>query len=255
MAPPKGGKTKFCCRVAHTAKVQYGTDVAFWPIEGGKRKILAELRAIHFDYFYNELQGNNYTGLSGQDILDNNFPSEEYRQLEAVSRADLFTNPNYGRLKIIDEPLEFNTYINHLKAVVNRYGVRLIIVDYLQLITDKTSRKSKSEIIGQAYQETLKFCNKYHVAFISPSQFKQEFIKDLNSGKDVDTRVGGGESSEIIRTPDVNIAFYGTPMDIENNRLTLLSVPSRVAKPFEPRQVFIDLGFSFFADGVWDQEG
>src|SRR5690606_36022227 len=129
MAPPKSGKSKFCYRATHTAKVTYGTNVAFWSQEGGKAKVMAELRAIHFDYYYNEQQGNNYTGLSGQNILDNDYPSEEYRELEAVSRADLFTNPNYGKLILIDEPLVYEDYINHLKAVVNRFGVRMVVVD------------------------------------------------------------------------------------------------------------------------------
>lgn len=252
MAPPKGGKSKLCYRLTHTAKVLYGTNIAFWTQEGSIDKVESELRAIHFDYYYNEQQGNNYTGLTGQDILDDNFPSDEYRELESVSKADLFTNPNYGKLIFIDQPLNYENYIDHLKAVVDRYGVRMILVDYLQLIKSKDGRKSKSEIIGRAYQETLAFTGKYQVAFISPSQFNQAFIKDLNSGKDIDTRIGGGESAEIVRTPDINIALYGTPEDIENNKLTLLSVPSRVASPFEPRDIFVDLGFCYYSDVTWD---
>lgn len=252
MAPPKGGKSKFCYRTAHTAKVMYGTNVVMWGKEGGKDKINAELRAIHFDHYYNEQQGNNYTGLSGQDILDDVFPSEEYRELEAISRVDFFTNPNYGEIVYIEEALQYETYIDHLKETVTRFGARLVIVDYLQLITSRDSRRGKSEIIGRAYQDTLSFVGKYQVAYISPSQFNQDFIKTLSSGKDTDTRIAGGESSEIVRTPDINLALYGTPADIDNNKLTLLSVPSRVAKPFEQKDIFVDLGFCYYSDVTWD---
>ncbi|WP_255294077.1 DNA helicase [Bacillus toyonensis] len=252
MAPPKSGKSKFCYRTVHSAKVMYKTNCAFWAREGNKDKVNAELRAIHFDHYYNKLQGNNYVGLSGQDILDDNFPSQEYRDLESISRADFFTNPNYGSLHYIEEDLLIETYIGHLTTVVERYGVKFIAVDYLQLIGSNDKRMSKSERVGQAYQDTLGFIGKYQIAYISPSQFKQEFIKELDKGGDMDTRLGGGESSEIIRTPDVNIALYGTPTDIDNNRLTLLSVPSRVARPFEQRDIFVDLGFCYYADITWE---
>lgn len=251
MAPPKGGKSKLLYRITHSGKVKFGTNVIFWSQEGSKEKVFAELRAIHFDYYYNVLENNNYTGLTGQMILDDDFPSDEYRELESISRADFFTNTNYGTLHLIDEPLNYETYINHLTSSVNRFGAKMVLIDYLQLMKSKSGKISKSEVIGRAYQESLGFTGKHQIAFISPSQFNQEFIKEINKGKDVDTRVGGGESAEIVRTPDVNIALYGTPTDIENNKLTLLSVPSRVAKPFEPTDIFVDLGFCYYRDITW----
>ena len=251
MAPPKGGKSKLCYRMTHSAKVKYGTNVAFWSQEGSGAKVMAELRAIHFDYYYNVLQGNNYTGLTGQSILDDVFPSEEFRELEAISRADFFTNTNYGTLHLIDQPLIAEDYKAHITAVIKQFGVKMILVDYLQLIKQRDNGKTKNQVIGDAYQETLGLTGKYQIAFVSPSQFNQSFIKDVNSGKEIDTRIGGGESSEIVRTPDVNIALYGTPMDIENNKLTLLSVPSRVASPFEPKDIFVDLGFCYYSDVTW----
>lgn len=251
MAPPKSGKSKICYRIAHTTKVLYGNNFAFWAVEGGSDKASAELRAIHFDYYYNVKGGMGYKELSGQEILDDDYPSVEYKELEQVSRADLFTNPNYGKIHYIEDDFKLETYIDSLNAVVTRFGSRLIIVDYLQHI-ESDSRKTKNEVIGEAYKSTLKFVKKHNVAFISPSQFNQTFLNELSKGKDVDTRLGGGESSEIVRTPDVNIALYGTPEDISNNKLTLLSIPSRIAKPFTPTDIFVDLAFCYFAEATWD---
>ncbi|MGF2714295.1 DnaB-like helicase C-terminal domain-containing protein [Bacillus cereus] len=251
MAPPKSGKSKFCYRAIHTARVKYGVNCGFWANEGGRKKAQAEMRAIHFDYYYNEKQGEEYAQLSGQDILDDNFPSQQYRELEAISRADLFTNPNHGKVIFIEEPLEIEHYIHQLTLATKRYNLKLIVVDYLQLMGSKGNKVSKNERIGTAYQQTLSFIGKYQVAFISPSQFKQEFLKEIDKGGDVDTRLGGGESAEIVRTPDVNIALYGTPTDIDNNKLSLLSIPSRVARPFEKRDIYVDLGYCFYSDINW----
>lgn len=247
-APPKSGKSKFCFRLAYISMTKYRQNIVFWPREGGTAKLMAELRVIHFHEYYNE-GADGGLSLDAMNILADEWPSPEIKQLEAVSRADLFASGKYGEAIMIDKPLLLETFEAEIKEAVNKGGCSSVYVDYLALIVSQHARLSKSEVIGSGYQRALTLCKDLNVAFFSPAQLKQEFIKAMVEGKDTDARIGGGESSEIVRTPDVNIALYSTPERLSlENELDLLSIPSRNAKAFERRTVYADLGKAYFSD-------
>ena len=244
-APTKGGKSKFCARLVHTAIVIYGVNVSVWAHEGGYKAWWAQLRAIHFEYLYirNKSAGEKVAPLSQKDILWGNYPSPEIRELEQASRLDLFTNPNYGVLNMIDRPFLTETFIDEIETSVQLNDSKLVVIDYLQLISS-ASKTSKNEGIGKAYQDLLAYCKKRNIAAISPSQFKQEFMSEMAKSKDGqnhEIRAAGGESSEIIRTPDINIALYATVEDLMRKKMTIMSVPSRLAEPFPDIEIYADL--------------
>lgn len=245
LAPTKGGKSKFCARIVHTAIVRYGVNVSVWAHEGGYKAWWAQLRAIHFEYLYirNKSAGEKVAPLSQKDILWGNYPSPEIRELEQASRLDLFTNPNYGVLNMIDRPFLTETFIDEIETSVQLNDSKLIVIDYLQLISS-ASKTSKNEGIGKAYQDLLAYCKKRNIAAISPSQFKQEFMNEMAKSKDGqnhEIRAAGGESSEIIRTPDINIALYATVEDLMRKKMTIMAVPSRLAEPFPDIEIYADL--------------
>ena len=254
MAPTKGGKSKFCFRTAHNVWVLHGNNIAFWPAEGGRKKCKAELRAIHFVYYWETLRGQDLGGktIDASNILFGNYESEELKEMEHESNADLENNPNYGTLTIIEKQLRNDSYMLTLEMIVEKHQPSMFFVDYLQLIegahTGPLATISKSERIGTAYQATLSFIKRKNIAFMTPAQMKQESIKELSKGQESDTRVMGGETSEIIRTPDFNIALYATPEDIENGTMTLKSIPSREAKPFSDYEIGVHLGYDYFYD-------
>ena len=79
---------------------------------------------------------------------------------------------------------------------------------------------------------------------ISPSQFTQDFMNEMAKSKDGqqhEVRTAGGESSEIIRTPDINIALYASTEDLIRREMTIMSVPSRLAEPFPDIKIYVDL--------------
>ena len=60
-------------------------------------------------------------------------------------------------------------------------------------------------------------------------------------GSSHEVRTAGGESSEIIRTPDINIALYSYIDDLMRKEMTIMSVPSRLASPFPSFKIYCDL--------------
>lgn len=245
MAPTKGGKSKFCARIAHICMVEYGNAVSIWAHEGGYEAWWAQMRAIHFEYLYirNKSAGEKVAPLSQKDILFGNYPSPEIKQLEEASRLDLFTNPNYGVMNMIDRPFKVETIIDEVETSVQLNDSKLVVVDYLQLISWE-GNKGKAEAIGNAYQKVLAYCKKRNVAVFSPSQFKQDSMDEMansKEGKVHELRTAGGESSEIIRTPDVNIALYASVEDLMRKKMTIMSIPSRLAEPYPDIDIYADL--------------
>lgn len=251
MAPTKGGKSKFCARTQHTAMVKYGRNVTVWPHEGGPKAWIAQLRAIHYEWFYIRNQGRtDLPRLSQKDILWGTYPSEEVKQLEMLSRQDLFTNPSYGKANLIDRPFKVETFIDEIETAVQLNNSSLVIIDYLQLIEWDSYTLSKNQAIGKAYQLALAYCKKRNIAIISPSQFKQEFMNEMAKSKDGqghEFRTAGGESSEIIRTPDINIALYASIDDLQRKEMTIKSIPSRLAEPHPDIKIYADLCSCVFA--------
>lgn len=255
MAPPKSGKSKLAFNLLHNVAVKHGNNVMMWPYEGGKEKATAEIRAIHFVYYWEEKRGIDLGTdmfVPAKDILYDTYKTQEQREMEEESNDDLFNNTEYGQIIFIEAPLKADTYIAKLESEIDKNKPKMIVVDYLQLIggasTGPLARQSKSERISQAYIETLALIKRKNVAFFSPAQMKQEAVKELSQGKESDTRVMGGESSEVIRTSDYNIALYGTPEDIRNGVETIKSIPSREAQPFPDLEIGIQLGYSYFYD-------
>lgn len=248
MAPPKAGKTKFTSRLAHNLAVVNGNNVTVWAREGGYKSWEAQSRAIHFDFQYNSKEADptkHYLGVTKEVIERDGFKDETLRKMELASALDLTSNKAYGRTQFIDRPFKVETFIDDVKTSVLSNKSKAVIIDYVQLIGWEGKSQSKAAAVGKAYQDLLALARDLNVAVITPSQFTQEFIKEMAKSQSSDgheLRVAGGESSEIVRTPDVNIALYATEADIRNNRMSFLSVPSRVAAPLGTFEVYCDLG-------------
>lgn len=252
IAPTKGGKSKFCTYLAHIIATQYGNNVVVWAHEGGPGMWLAQYRARHFDYTYNQNEPDitkRMYGVSQDTIFKNSFESDKLRNCEEASRTELFTNPDYGYIELIDRPFKLETFIDEIDTAVKLSNAKAIIIDYLQLITSDTN-KSKNEVIGTAYQKLLAYIKSHNIAAIVPGQFTQDFMNMVatkGSEGNFELRTSGGESSEVIRTPDVNIALYASAEDLMHKQMKLMSIPSRTSSPFPAFDIYADLGGVNFA--------
>lgn len=251
LAPAKAGKSKFCARVCHTTAVKYGVNVTVWAQEGGNEAWSAQMRAIHFDYTYNEgaAISDRKFGIDQDTILHDKFASQELKDLEMASKIDLASNTEYGVVDYIDRPFVVETFLDEIDTSVKENGSKLVIIDYLQLIESLNSRMSERERIAKAYKSLLNYCKKNNVAVLTPAQYKQEAIEALISKGNTDEsemRTAGGGSSEVFRTPDIILAFWASTADIRNNSMEILSVPCRFNKPFPKIPCYMDLGVCQF---------
>ncbi len=252
LAPTKGGKSKFCARLCHNI-LQNGHNVVVWAHEGGWYAWMCQMRAIHFDWYYNrdKIDRTQFkVGISQDIILNKKWRNEQQQVLEQTSRTDLFQREDFGYMEFIDRPFKVETFIDEIETAVARSGAKAVIIDYLQLIGWDTNKYSKSTAIGTAYQKLLDYARKRNVAVISPAQFTQDFMKELSrsdSKEGHETRTAGGESAEIVRTPDVNIALYASIDDLMRNHMQILSIPSRDYQPFPPVDIYCDLSVCMFA--------
>lgn len=259
LAPTKGGKSKFTTRMMHNMIIN-GTPVVVWAHEGGYAAWLAQLRAVHFDWVYNRKEPDitkHKLGVTQEVILRGNYPSEAIRQLEDASRVDLFTNPKYGKVTMVDAAFKVETFLDDIDTAVMQHGAKAVLVDYLQLITSNRVGASKPQIIGEAYQKALAYAKKKNVAFISPAQMTQDFMNEMaksKEGSSHELRTAGGETSEVIRTPDINIALYGSIEDIRAGSMKILSIPSRLCQPFPEIDIYCDLGICQFASLTADDD-
>mgnify|MGYP001625099748 CR=1 FL=1 len=246
LAPSKGGKSKFCARVCHTATVVYGNNVSVWAVEGGNEAWTAQMRAIHFDYCYNE--GVSYKekkyGVCQDMILKGTYPDNEIRDLESTSALDLAVNTEYGNIDFIDRPFNVETFLDDIDASVKANNSKLLIVDYLQLM-QTSGNKTERERVADAYKMLLGYCRKSNIAILTPAQYKQVSIDSFSNSKatdDLEVRTAGGVSAEVFRTPDIIISLWASTADLRNKRMKILSVPSRLAIPFPPIDCYADLG-------------
>lgn len=246
VAPTKGGKSKFCTRLAHTMLVKYGTDISVWAVEGGYKEWWAQLRAIHFEYMFirNMSEDMRVAPLSQEDIIYGRYPSEDMRRLEETSRLDLFTNPNYGVANMINRPFKLESFADDIDTSIKLNNSRALFIDYPQLIESDSSKISLSEMVKAVYKTLLRMTKARNMACINPAQYTQDFIKQMGSYKgesSPETRTAGGESSEIIRSADYNIALYASLDDLARNQMTVLSMPSRKSKSFPSFDMYADL--------------
>lgn len=255
----KAGKSRFMTYVIHNA-LMHGVNVVVWSIENGLKGWEGLIRARHFNYLYNKTDGSEGTRRFITDkMITNGKLSGELATREAASWLDLKSNTSYGKLTTIDAPFDLDNLIETLDSAVKQGGAQLVAVDYLQLIGSGTSgyRKSKAERIGDAYQKMLRYLHANRIAGLFPAQFKQSSISGLSSSStaelaNMETRDSGGESYEIIKTPDVNIGLVGSIEEIRQGHVTMISIPSRTSAPFDPIPLTVDFGSCTYVE---QQEG
>lgn len=247
MAPNKGGKSKFCARLAYTAMTKFGHNVTYWPAENGVGIDSSQLRAIHFDRMANDGKGIAEAKL-GVDWTVIEFDKWEkmghadWREVEYAYFQELRSNPEYGTIDYIDRKLDLDTFIEDIDISVKRNNSKLVVIDYLPRIS-YPSKMSRHEAIEKAYGLALDYAKRNNVAILTPAQIKQDYIESLSkTSEGVELRAAAGESSEVLKSADLSLMLWATTQDLANNRMQILSMPSRIASPLAPVELYTDLG-------------
>ena len=252
LAPAKGGKSRMATYILHNAVV-HGVPIVMWSIENGYKGWEALIRARHFDYFYNRnLTDGTTRKWVDDDSIRKGGMDAETKQIELASWTDLKSNHAYGKISSIDEEFTYDTFIEVLDNAVKTTGAKLVCIDYLQLVQG-IGAMSKHDTIASVYQKTLQYLKANKIAGIFPGQLKQQFTGSMGKMNaedmvNMELRDSAGESYEVIKTPDVNLALYANTEELKQGKMRILSIPSRNHKPFDPIELNCELGSCTFYD-------
>ncbi len=212
-ARPSVGKTAFALNLARNAAVEHHMPVAFFSLEMSAIQLAKRLMTTE-------------TGLSMDKIKGGvKLAEHEWTQLE-YKLKDLVKSPLY----IDDTPglplMEFRT---KLKTLVKNKGVRLVFVDYLQLMQGPKELRAMREQEVAAISRTLKQTAKeLNVPIIALSQLSRDAVKRTGgSGKPVlsDLRESGSIEQDadmviFIHRPDY-VGLSENPEDKEKTQIII----------------------------------
>ena len=165
-ARPSVGKTAFVLNVARNAAVDYHMPVAFFSLEMPAIQLANRMMVTE-------------TGLSADKIKGGqNLEPYEWKQLEEKLK-DLAKAPLY----IDDTPsLPVMEFRSKVKRLVKQKGVRLVIVDYLQLMQGPAELRGMREQEVAAISRTLKATAKeMNVPIIALSQLSRQAVQRTGS--------------------------------------------------------------------------
>ena len=166
-ARPSVGKTAFSLNLARNAAVDFHMPVAFFSLEMSSIQLAKRLMTSE-------------SGLSAEKIKGGKkLELYEWKQLEskisALSEAPLYIDDTPG--------IQLNEFRTKAKNLVKNKGVRLIFVDYLQLMQGPTELRGIREQEVAAISRTLKATAKeLDVPIIALSQLSRQAVQRQGSG-------------------------------------------------------------------------
>ena len=166
-ARPSVGKTAFSLNLARNAAVDHHMPVAFFSLEMAAIQLVNRLITSESGLHPDKIKG-------GIKLEDYEWQQLEYK-LKALSKAPLYIDDTPGL------PLmEFRT---KAKSLVKNKGVRLIIIDYLQLIQGPAELRGMREQEVAAISRTLKATAKeLNVPIIALSQLSRQAVQRQGGG-------------------------------------------------------------------------
>lgn len=228
-APPGAGKTRMALGVfAHRAAVLKGVNVLYFTLEQTEAEARAMLVARHVAYLYQVV-------VTDKMILTGKVPQELVAKVDAA-RLDLFSNPDYGRIGIVEADLYLEDFIEKIKMQDRVNGpYDIIIIDHMSLLQSNPPKYARVledyKIVSRGYRLFKRYVRKHKKGGISVNQFNREGIAASKADKEIDATMGAG-GIEAYRSTDANITItYTEAMAAQN--LRRVSLPkSRSSKGF-----------------------
>ena len=212
-ARPSVGKTAFALNLARNAAVEHHMPVAFFSLEMSAIQLAKRLMTTETGLSMDKIKG-------GVKLAEHEWTQLEYK-LKDLVKAPLYIDDTPGL------PLmEFRT---KLKTLVKNKGVRLVFVDYLQLMQGPKELRAMREQEVAAISRTLKQTAKeLNVPIIALSQLSRDAVKRTGgSGKPVlsDLRESGSIEQDadmviFIHRPD----YVGMSENVEDREKTQIII-------------------------------
>ena len=165
-ARPSVGKTAFALNLARNAAVDHHMPVAFFSLEMSALQLVKRLMTSESGLSPDKIKG-------GSKLEPYEWEQLEYK-LKDLSKAPLYIDDTPGI-----PVMEFRT---KLKTLVKQKGVRLVVVDYLQLMQGPSELRGMREQEVAAISRTLKATAKeLNVPIIALSQLSRQAVQRQSS--------------------------------------------------------------------------
>lgn len=237
VAPEKGMKSKTAVSVTHSVMMN-GFNACFWGKEGGSRKVKAELRAVHFNYYYNTIRSQGQPKVSAQDIMMGTL-DPKLKELELISRTDLFKNTKYGTLFLPEFPFELENLEMVIREAAEENDCKFFAIDYVQIMDSKQFKEDRI-IIERAYSKLESLKGILDVCIWCPAQMSTEAVQAYGNGQHRESRNITAKSSEPTKSADVNLLLYVNDEMEKNSLAKVYYLPSRYYGNFEAFDVYTD---------------
>lgn len=78
---------------------------------------------------------------------------------------------------------DLSTLRTHLRTIVRRHKVKVLVIDYIQLFKlEKADKRKRHERISEASQEVKRLANEMGIAIVEVAQFNREGAKSMQAG-------------------------------------------------------------------------
>jgi len=166
-ARPSVGKTAFALNLARNAAVIHHMPVAFFSLEMSAIQLAKRLMTSESGLSADKIKG-------GVKLEAYEWEQLEYK-LKALAKAPLYIDDTPG--------IPINEFRTKLKTLVKNKGVRLVFVDYLQLMQGPAELRGMREQEVAAISRTLKATAKeLNVPIISLSQLSRNAVQRQGGG-------------------------------------------------------------------------
>lgn len=261
LGAPKGGKTSLSNHLVAEA-LENGLNVAVWAVEGSSKdwEHKQEAHIIFKQYALNaflnsqNLDNSNKNGgvivVNSDSISNPSTLTQEEKEAVVSATTLLATDPKRGKLSFIEGTAYVEDFRDKILAhykEINPFDVLVIDspINFLSL-----TGKSSVERIKEAFINLGTFIGTglpVKVACIVTSQIKQSAIDEVRKKTDAELSItSGGESAEVIRTPDETWGLFSTKESLKTGRIQIQSVASRHQGNFDSFYCKAHLGSSYF---------
>lgn len=201
------GKTAAVCALGWSACVEQGKNVVFLTTETLRPQVRRKLLARHSKLALFGL----VEGLNTRDLKAGTLSAPEELALDTVIR-DFTTNPNYGRMQILQVPrgASLATLESKLQQYQREFPIDLVIMDYLRLLRSEKKRQTDREeinsIMVEAKQLATTFNDGMGIPFVSPWQVSRA-QQEIATKAGYYTSAALSDSAEASNTADVIVAL------------------------------------------------
>lgn len=221
VAPPKSAKSAFALQMA-MEMARAGETVGLLSLEMSNLQNVLRLIAQESYRKSVEIEGNLDQAISANWIRPG--MSNNVHQKASELSASLFID----NFLLCPKPLEWRELKAETKRLVKQKGLRVLIVDYWQLVENRRAGQSRADSLAEIAKGLKALAQGLNILVIALGQFNQEGLKKRANGEELSTLHLEG-SGELAKSANIVLTI-----DIKDANLRDSSAPREGTMTFKP---------------------